>query len=76
MPVFPRTFLRTSSAVRHDIGIFLETMRSESKNGLHLGCGRSRIEGLINCDLYSPLADEIVDAIDLAMYQDGSVDYM
>lgn len=41
---------------------------------LHLGCGQHPISGVINCDLYSPLADQKLDATDLSAYADGSVD--
>jgi hypothetical protein len=49
----------------------VETLRRNAVQGLHLGCGGTRIEGLINCDLYHPDADAQVDALDLSRFAEG-----
>lgn len=70
----PRTMLRRRSNVRSDIDKALQDLRKNSQTGLHLGAGATRIEGLVNCDLFDARADAKVDALDLHEYPDGSVD--
>ena len=52
----------------------LLALRRSAATGLHLGAGSSRIEGLINCDLFDPAADRKIDATDLGDVKTGSVD--
>lgn len=57
--------------------LIIERMVSGLRNaggvGLHLGCGRKYIEGMVNCDKYSELADVALDMTDLSAYQDASI---
>lgn len=71
---YPGTKLRTSKRVVKDIDTLLANLRKSSKNGLHLGAGSTRIEGLINCDLFNPDADLKTDAANLDMFDENSVD--
>lgn len=45
----------------------------EGEINLNLGCGRFKVDGVTNCDLYHEGADEKLDARDLSKFQDGSV---
>ena len=71
---YPRTRLRWSRQVVADIDKLLEDIRKWAKRGLHLGAGSSKLPGLINCDLYNPEADLKADAVNLPMFEDGSID--
>jgi predicted SAM-dependent methyltransferase len=71
---YPRTAWRNSKAVEVDIDTFLAGLRKNIGKGLHLGAGASKLPGLINCDLYNPQADLKVDAVNLDMFADGSID--
>src|SRR4051812_46834575 len=73
---YPRTKFRSIAAVHRDIDRLLADIRHHAAAGLalHLGAGKSRIPGLVNCDLYEPTADRKVDAIDLGEFADGSVE--
>jgi len=51
----------------------INTLFNEGSPNLNLGCGRIRIEGCINCDLYDPTADRKLDARDLSDYISGGV---
>lgn len=75
MPLI-RTWLRSRRAVQRDIGALIARLRSESKNGVHLGSGADIIAGLINCDAFHPKADLKISATDLSHFGDGSVDYI
>jgi predicted SAM-dependent methyltransferase len=71
---YPRTNLRSRAKVQEDIRALIHEIRGRSPVGLHLGCGFDRIDGMINCDKYSPVADRAIDATDLSEFGDGSVD--
>lgn len=73
-PRLPRTFLRRRASVTREIARFLAALRAEAAVGLHLGAGTSRLEGMINCDLFALSADRRIDARDLSDFADGSVD--
>jgi len=73
-PRYPRVILRTRWKIVRDLNFFLDKLHRRSECGLHLGAGASRIEGLKNCDLYHPDADEKVDCRDLSRFADASVD--
>jgi predicted SAM-dependent methyltransferase len=60
--------------VHRDIDRWLASARSRLRLGLHLGSGETRLDGLVNCDLYNPAADRKVDATDLRDFETGSVD--
>lgn len=67
---------RGSRRVAADIDRLLAGLRRRSTNGLHLGGGATRIEGLTNVDLFHPAADLNADATDLSTFPDGSVDWI
>lgn len=71
---YPRTFLKSKRAATRSIDSFLDELRLDSQRGLHLGSGRRKLAGMINCDLFDPAADMRVDARDLGRFSDGSVD--
>lgn len=49
--------------------------RSRADLGLHLGCGSTRIEGLVNADAFDDSARDLaLDAISLTGFDDDSVD--
>ena len=52
----------------------LSQLRTAAQQGLHLGCGATHLDGMINCDLFHPDADLKIDATDLSGFADGSVD--
>ncbi|MDU8946153.1 class I SAM-dependent methyltransferase [Ovoidimarina sediminis] len=70
----PRTLFRRRKQVEADIASALRALREGATIGLHLGAGTSRIEGMINCDLYNPNADRKVDATSLDGFENLSVD--
>lgn len=51
----------------------IENLFAQGEVNLNLGCGKNKIEGCINCDLYDPRADRKLDATDLSEFADGSV---
>jgi len=65
---------RRRSAVTRDIERILGDLRRGSKVALNLGCGDAPIPNIINCDLYSPLADVVADLCELSVFEDGSAD--
>jgi predicted SAM-dependent methyltransferase len=71
---YPRTKFRFSIQVVTDINALLASLRKKANKGLHLGAGSSKIQDLINCDLYNSDADVKADATNLEMFDDGSVD--
>lgn len=71
---YPKTRWRSDDDVRKDIDAIVAGLRQQAGTGLHLGCGHARIEGMINCDKFSELADRKVDASDLSEFVDESVD--
>lgn len=71
---YPQTKFRLQRRVKADIERFLSNLRSNSRLGLHLGSGGSKLQGLINCDLFDPRADLAVDATNLSSFDDNSVD--
>ncbi|MDH4232288.1 MAG: methyltransferase domain-containing protein [Nitrospirota bacterium] len=73
---YPRTLLRPRRRVNADIDRLLAELRKHAGRGLHLGSGSTKLEGMINCDLFNPEADLRADAKDLSMFEDGSVDYI
>ncbi|RPI36184.1 MAG: methyltransferase domain-containing protein [Nitrospiraceae bacterium] len=73
---YPRTFFRLRRSVNADIERLLAELRKHVNKGLHLGSGFTKLEGLINCDLFNPEADLKADAKDLSMFADGSIDYI
>jgi len=72
--IYPRTRFLRRDEVDKRLRALLERLRREAKVGLHLGCGTSRIEGMINCDLYAEGADRRLDAVELGEVEDDSVD--
>ncbi len=72
--IYPRTKYRPSQQVTADIQDLLARIRKAATKGLHLGAGGTKIEGLINCDLYNPDADVKADATNLSMFEDASID--
>lgn len=70
----PRKFLRFRRSVRHDLDRLLQGLRGRCRVKLHMGCGDKPIEGMVNCDLFSPQADVRVDSKNLGAFRDGSVD--
>ena len=72
--IYPRTKFRLSQQVTADIQDLLARIRKAATKGLHLGAGGTKIEGLINCDLYNPDADVKADATNLSMFEDASID--
>jgi predicted SAM-dependent methyltransferase len=73
---YPRPFFRLRRQVNADIDRLLADLRKHVHKGLHLGAGSTKLEGLINCDLFNPEADLKADAKDLSMFDDGSIDYI
>jgi predicted SAM-dependent methyltransferase len=71
---YPRTSFRLRRHVNEDIDRLLAELRKHVDKGLHLGAGSTKLEGMINCDLYNPEADLKADARDLSMFEDGSID--
>jgi len=71
---YPRTSFRLRRRVNADIDKLLAELRKRVHTGLHLGSGSTKLEGLINCDLFDPEADLKADAKDLSMFADGSID--
>ena len=71
---YPRIRFRLCRNVNADIDRLLAELRKHVSKGLHLGSGSTKLEGLINCDLFNPEADLKADAKDLSMFEDGSVD--
>jgi predicted SAM-dependent methyltransferase len=57
------------------IDALVQQLREAATIGLHLGCGRRRIEGLINADAFdASVRDVEMDALDLSRYPDATVD--
>jgi len=73
---YPRTRFRSRRQVNAAIGKFLADAREHINKGLHLGAGESKLPGLINCDLFNPKADLNINATNLSMIDDGSVDWI
>ncbi|MFA5179810.1 MAG: methyltransferase domain-containing protein [Syntrophales bacterium] len=71
---YPRTFFRFRKYVNADIDKLLSEFRNRITKGLHLGAGSSKLPGLLNCDLFNPEADLKVDATNLGMFDDESID--
>jgi len=71
---YPRTFFRFRKYVNADIDKLLAEFRNSITKGLHLGAGSSKLPGLLNCDLFNPEADLKVDATNLDIFDDESVD--
>jgi predicted SAM-dependent methyltransferase len=70
----PRVFLRRRKKIEKDIGNSLRELRAISGVGLHLGAGSTRVDNMINCDLFNPEADQKVDATSLSDFQSETVD--
>lgn len=66
--------INKESRFRGDVDSLLRDLRCSAKNGLHLGAGGHRIENLLNCDKYDHRADLLIDALDLQVFNDESVD--
>lgn len=66
--------MRRNKNIGRDVKSALEALRAESEVGLHLGAGSSKIDNLINCDLFNPDADRKVDATSLDEFEANSVD--
>ena len=73
---YPRTKFRSRRQANTAIEKFLADTREHIGKGLHLGAGDSKLRGLINCDLFNPKADLKIDATNLSMIDDGSVDWI
>ncbi|MBK1617420.1 hypothetical protein CKO42_02900 [Lamprobacter modestohalophilus] len=73
---YPRKTFRSSGKVVSDINSLLEELRKNANKGIQLGSGGSKIQGLINCDLYNSEADVKADATNLEMFDDDSIDYI
>ncbi len=71
---YPRTKLRSRKRVINNINSLLVKIRKHAIKGLHIGAGSSKIPELINCDLFNPDADLKADALNLEMFDDGSID--
>lgn len=71
---YPRTFLRRTRNVQKNIDKIIHNIHRASSVGLHLGCGTTRIAGLINCDLYEKSADLQISATNLQDFDNESVD--
>lgn len=69
---YPGSRFRPMWRVRNDIENMLTALRAGG-DALHLGCGNDPIAGVINCDLHSPHADRRVDATDLSVFDDASI---
>jgi predicted SAM-dependent methyltransferase len=52
----------------------INQIRADSPKKLNLGCGAHPIAGFVNIDLYSEMADERLDVLDLSTYKQESVD--
>lgn len=52
----------------------IDEIRREASLKLNLGCGAHPQAGFVNVDLYSDLADEKLDVLDLNLHADGTVD--
>ena len=59
--------------VRDSIMEDIHDIFKQGEINLNLGCGKNKLDGAINCDLYDPGADKKLDARDLSEYKDGSV---
>jgi predicted SAM-dependent methyltransferase len=73
---YPRKTFRSSRKVVSDINALLVELRKKANKGIHLGAGSSKIQDLINCDLYNSDADVKADATNLEMFDDGSIDFI
>lgn len=71
---YPSTLFKMRRRVVKDIDECLMSLRKKSQTGLHLGAGNKKIPYMINCDLYNPEADLVVDAKKIDMYENSSVD--
>jgi predicted SAM-dependent methyltransferase len=64
----------SSAAAHRVVDAHIIALRSDAQTGLNLGCGDHPIDGLINCDLFSPRADLKIDILCLTQFADESVD--
>lgn len=71
---YPSTFLRTKKSIIKDIDNLLLAIRKNITKGINLGCGSTKIPYLINCDFNNKNADRKVDAKNLSIFGDGSLD--
>ncbi|MBU0677423.1 MAG: methyltransferase domain-containing protein [Verrucomicrobia bacterium] len=71
---YPRTWFRSRKGRVAEIRKLLASLRTGIDKGLHLGCGGTKLPGLINCDLHDPNADLKANATELTMFEDGSID--
>lgn len=70
----PKKNYFSTNKTEKQISQYISNLRRVSKLGLHLGAGSTKIDGLINCDLYNPDADLKVDCTNLVEFENNSVD--
>ncbi|MEL6376928.1 MAG: methyltransferase domain-containing protein [Pseudomonadota bacterium] len=75
-PDYPRSRFIRGQTLHRQLDALVVNIRGHAQLGLHLGAGQTRIEELINCDLFDPAADRKIDATDLSEFEDNSVDYI
>ena len=73
---YPATRFRNIKQVNLALDSFLTNTRKHVTKGLHLGAGPTRIDGLINCDLFNPAADMKLDATNLESIENESIDWI
>jgi SAM-dependent methyltransferase len=72
--IYPKTLFRHPKAIELDIDATINQIRTNASIGLHLGCGTTRISGLINCDAFVETADIKANALNLEGFDNESVD--
>lgn len=74
-PKYPSKLFKTDRMVQQEIDNLLTELRNNATIGLHLGCGPTRIDKLINCDYYNTSkADIIIDSTNLSCIEDDTID--
>lgn len=66
-------FTRKKAQERDSIMDDIYAIFAQGEINLNLGCGKMKLDNVINCDLYDPEADKKLDAKDLSEFTDGSV---
>lgn len=71
-----RSLLRPHAIRQHLLSREIAGYRAKSGKGILLGSAGQRIEGLVSCDLFDEQAELRIDATELSVFEDNSVDYI
>ncbi|MDX9703662.1 MAG: methyltransferase domain-containing protein [Candidatus Auribacterota bacterium] len=74
MQSYPEIIHKTPKEINCEIDELIKNIRKSSTTGIHIGCGNTIIPELINCDRFNIAADINLDAINLSIFPDSSVD--